>query len=406
MSKLFVLLLLSSPCWAQEPLIRVIQEPEGAVHSGQSIVLRVQVLVPNYFLGAPDFPRIEWVGGPAGELQDSGGNVFQRIDEQDYAGIERTYRFPPLAAGEHSLAPAEVRLRYADEHHRALDARLSLPNMRIQVNSMAPEYSAQSHTRAQLSVSETYQPDTTPLQSGDLLTRRLQIELREPGHLLPPTPTLNTPTGVRVYRRATQLEKTDGRSGQTIRRIDEVHYLFERAGPIVLPAIQLHWRNTLTGQLEMAELPARHLSIAEHDEPLAAPVQRYAVHLSLFGLLIALLGGTLYRWQGWRQRCAAWQKERKHWRAFRQACASGHLDAVETSLEHWLQLNPAPEPLRRVRDTNMPEAIQALLRARYAANASYFDVQELYRAAAQVRQQRKTRPKPTAHPQQLNPDSD
>ncbi len=44
---------------AQTPIVRARLEPSNGIIVGQTVHLVVEVLVPNYFTGSPDFPEFE-----------------------------------------------------------------------------------------------------------------------------------------------------------------------------------------------------------------------------------------------------------------------------------------------------------------------------------------------------------
>lgn len=308
---MLILLLVSAPTWAAEPQVRLLPEPDGPLQPGQGLVLRVQLLVPNYFLSAPSFPTLQLHDGSRGVADETSLTLVERDGEQTLAGIERTYRFPPRPSGAYQLHPAEMALRFADDRGRPVDARISFPSLRIMVAEQATSaVLAPDSGAAQMQLSEQYQPPLTELRSGDILVRRIRIDLHDAGSLLPPAPQLTAPEGVRLYRRAPQLERTEQRTGQSVSRYEEVRYLFERPGVVELPAVRLDWRSTRSGYLESLELPARKLSISrEAGLPISGGSRSWAFAAGLF--LIGLLATLLYL----------------HKRQRRSACASGSMSA-------------------------------------------------------------------------------
>lgn len=388
---ILALLLLGVPAWAAEPHLRLLPEPDGPLQPGQGLVLRVQLLAPNYFLSPPSFPNLQLNDGSRGTADGTSLNLVERDGEQSFAGIERTYRFPPRPSGTYQLQPAEMALRFADDQGRPVEARISFPALRVKVAEKATTaVQEQDSGKAQLQISEEYQPQLTELRSGDILIRRIRIELHDAGSLLPPAPQLIAPDGVRLYRRAPQLERDEQRVGQTVSRYEEVRYLFEQPGNLELPAVRLDWRSTRTGQLESLELPARQLSIASQEDLRMSDGSRPWVIIAEGLLLSGLLGALLYLhrrqgWPVWPPCLLDWLDERRHWRAFRQACRSGQAQAVEKALEQWLQHSPLPDPLSHQHDTALGREIQALLRQRYAASTTTWQAMTLYREARRVR---------------------
>ncbi|MDA7088623.1 hypothetical protein PH586_19775 [Pseudomonas sp. SA3-5] len=381
---LLVLLVLLAPlAWAGEPFVRLKVEPEGELVAGQAPVLEVQMLVPNYFLAPPAVQPLRLRDGTLAEQVGGSANRVERIDGQTYAGITRRYQLPPLPAGEHELAPAEIRLRFAGEDGQPLEARLPLPSRHFQVRPAGAGSAAQAQELGpgQLSLSDSYEPAAASLQVGDVLVRQLTTELHDAGNLLPPRAPLATPVGVRLYRTAPRLELDDQRGARRRISREAVRYLFTQPGSVVLPAIKLRWRDTRSGRWQTAALPPRILQIAPRAAAQDAPAQLWRWLLA-GGVLLVLLATLLWRFapQAWRQRLAARTERRRRWRRLREACHAGQAAETEVALDAWLALHPsASEQL-----PGLQQARQQLLVYRYGRNAVAWDPKALLAAAARL----------------------
>ncbi|UJJ33081.1 hypothetical protein [Halopseudomonas maritima] len=354
---LYLVLALALPASAAEPLLRLQSNAENGLSSGQALELELQVLVPSYFLAAPQFPTLQLDAGnqatPGASL-----NLSPRIDGQSWAGIQRSYRFAPLPPGDYQLHAGEVRVRYADSQRQPRELALPVPALRFSVSAAS---SAPSDTLApQLRLTERYTPARTDLQVGDVLLRRLRIELDEAGSLLPPALPLSAPPGTRLYRSPPQLDQQGERVIQRYTREEEVRYLLLESGELEIPALTLQWRDTRNGQLQQLSLPARRLQVA----PLAA-VARHPVsiwqHLALLLAPMLLIGNALAcsdhgrRW---------WRRRRLH-----RCLRAGTPRAALQALQSWLDCFPADQQAWLRRHLHSP--IGALQAACYGEAAEW-----------------------------------
>lgn len=391
---LWLLLLIALHTQAGEPLVRLQTEPQGVLAPGQSLTVQVQLLVPSYFLSAPVFPELSLSDGsralPAESL-----NLNTRIAGQDYAGIQRSYHFPPLATGQYRLNPESLTLRYADEHSAPLEAQLELPELSIDVvpgTSSAPQVALEP----QLRISERYQPASENLHTGDILRRELRIELQDAGTLLPPSPPLADVPGTRLYRSAPELSHDEQRGARSSVRVEEVRYLITEPGEIKLPPLRLQWRDTRTGLLQQLELPARRLQVEEPTQSASTGIP--GMGLWLISLGATLLATTLALRSPWlRQRYA----ERGRWNALRRAARSGDALGVELALEAWLDELPAAR--RQTAHTALASEIDALMRARYAPDSAQWSPAGLLRQASGLRGRRVIADGLSSQPRRLNP---
>ncbi|MCO6060104.1 hypothetical protein NG726_26010 [Pseudomonas sp. MOB-449] len=391
----WLLLLLTLTAHAGEPRIRMLAEPSGPLAPGQSLELRVQLLVPTYFLRAPEFPELKLDDGSRATPAEA-QNLTERIDGESYAGIQRTYHFPPLGSGRYHLSPQALDLTYADPQSRPLSVRLALPAFSVEVSAAAEPLATTHDSAPQLRISERYTPNHDELHSGDILQRDLRIELQGAGTLLPPNPTIAQASGTRLYRGAAQLSHDEQRGARLSVREEPLRYLLLAPGVVELPAIRLQWRDTRSGQLQQAELPARRLTV------LPRPGQRAGTSAPADGWIAALVGlllvagATLFR-----VRTKAWQAERQRWRALRRAGRTGNVRAIEQALAVWLE--GLPEAQQQKVRAELRTEIEALQQARYAAQPLPWQAGTLLRQASRLRAglaRRTTRAQPTTR---LNP---
>lgn len=343
-----LLLMLALPAAAAEPMLRLQSNAGDGLHSGQALELQLQVLVPSYFLAAPQFPTLQ-LDAQNQAVPAASRNLSPRIDGRSWAGIERSYRFAPLPPGDYALQPAELTLRYADDQRQPRELTLSIPPLRFKVAGAAP-----APTEAlppQLRLTERYSPRRSELQVGDVLLRQLRIELDDAGSLLPPALPLTEVPGTRLYRSPPLLDQQGERVIQRFIREEEVRYLLLASGELEIPALTIDWRDTRTGQLQQLSLPTRRLQVSAPGTTPVRPVSGWQ-HAALLTAMVLLFGNALgcsmtgQRW--WRRRLLQRQLRGNDPRATLQA------------LEHWLvSLPPARLAASRAQLADPIRALQA-----------------------------------------------
>ena len=325
------LLLLTLPALAAEPRLQWQSNADAGLHSGQGLELQLQLLVPSYFLAAPQFPILQ-LDEHHQAAPEASRNLSPRIDGHSWAGIERTYHFAPLPPGDYQLQPGQITVRYADEQRQPREQTLKLPALHFVVNAGPAQ--ADSSLPAQLRLTESYTPVRSEWQVGDILLRRLRIELDDAGTLLPPELPLAPVPGTRIYRSPPRLDQQGERVIQRYVREEDVRYLLLESGALEIPALTLQWRDTRNGQLLQLSLPARRLQVGAPAATTAPTVSAWQ-HLALIAAVIALLANALAcSAQGTR-----WQRKR----ALMRDLGHGQPTAVLHALQRWLASLPASQ---------------------------------------------------------------
>src|SRR5262245_14313642 len=91
-----------------KPVIRVTLQPSGPVVVGQQVRTTVQVLVPNYFLGAPDWPTLDVEGAVVTMPDEVMPHLTETIGSASYAGVQKVYVISPQQEGDIALPPVEI----------------------------------------------------------------------------------------------------------------------------------------------------------------------------------------------------------------------------------------------------------------------------------------------------------
>jgi hypothetical protein len=259
---------------AAEPVVRVKIQGKQPVLVGQTVQVDVRVLVPNFFLSAPQFPLFE-IEGAVVTMPDEGAvNLNDTIGGESYAGVQRSYSIVPQRPGELTLPPARITFKYAKVPGTSTDGFVTLPPETIAVDLPEGADTA-SGPVGKIGVTQKLDRDPGSFVTGDTLTRAIEVFAQGTQAMMIPPPELEAPSGVRVYENDPVLDDVTGDRGGFLggRRIDRVTYLFEKPGDYVLPAIDFPWFDPASGKPQVARAPEIHVSVAPKatGEPEIAP---------------------------------------------------------------------------------------------------------------------------------------
>lgn len=331
-----LLILFATSAVAQEPFVRTKLVPTSGIIVGQPVRLIVEVLVPNYFTGSPDFPEFELENAIVVLPRETPQNSNEQIGGKTYAGITETYTLYPQQPGDFSLPPAQVTVPYANDPPKTTVARVLLPQLTFhtEIPAAAQNLSYFLPT-TQLTVQQKWSSQLKGLRAGDTITRTITVTaMKMQAMLIPPLP-FEAPDGIRVYQEEPSVldQKTDRGEFVQGRRIESAKYFIQKEGDYTLPAIELKWWNLSTNRLVTATLPAVHFTALANPnyvtelppEPEPAPVAQPR-HVTLWArykfwirvIAPCSIAFLFLFWMIWSylqpiyRRLRAWRKEREH----------------------------------------------------------------------------------------------
>ena len=346
-------LLLQEPA----PFARVRLEPERTVTVGQPISVVVEVLVPAYFMGAPQFPELDLPDALV-LFEPRGVNFSERVDAESFAGQSRRYTIYPQREGRYEIPEINVAVRYFGGSG-ATDATLSAPPSSFEA-IIPPEAKGLGYfiAASRLTLEERLEPQTGELRVGDALRRTVTVTVEGALSMVIPPLTFEAIPGLGVYPDPPIVRDEGGARGQTIvgTRTDSASYVAERQGQYALPAIELAWWNVTTGRFERASAGAIELDVIANpdfatefalppeelsEEPEQA--QQHATKVSVlyrlvgFGLSLAVLA-FLIKWFSRRyfSRPENVETEATFWKRFEKAALAGDARATARTLMFWL----------------------------------------------------------------------
>lgn len=391
---LFVLLFVSSLAAAQQqPIVRVDVSPEE-VTVGESIRLRVTVLVPTWFPKPPVFPSFELANVITRLPPDSSNPTSERIDGDTWSGIIRNYQVYPLAAATFRIGDTRMQITYADPGASPIVTEVAVPDIvfRASVPSGAEQLDPYiAGTR--LSIARETDGDLDSLKAGDALVVRTVVELEGlPAIFLPPLPELPDAPGVSVYADEPRLEE-----GGVAKRTESSTLVFDAGGDFVLPAVTLEWWNLAEGRIEETSLPELTVSVSGPPPVVpggdSEPIDwRWLLVLAGIAAVLILLAAVVVprarHWQ--RDRAERYKASEEHaFRMLKDQSGSKDAKAAYAALIQWLEkLEPGMGPRQFADlygDEDLKIEVDKLVRSAFAGERPGRQTDSLMQALALAR---------------------
>jgi len=255
----------------QAPFLRVNIAPANSI-VGQPVRVTVDVLVPNFFTGAPEFPQFELNNAIVVLSEGDAEHINATEHGVSYAGIRRKYTIYPEQSGDFTLPPAEIRVRYAVHPPQSAEATLRLPprsfKATIPVQAQGLDYFLPTTA---LRLTQKWNTTFKDLKAGDSFERTITVTtVRMQAMFIPPI-SLDAPDGIRVYTQNPSVEdmKTDRGEFLQGRRVQRATYLIEKQGQYSLPAIELRWWDLAAGKIRSATLAPVNITAAPNPDYVA-----------------------------------------------------------------------------------------------------------------------------------------
>jgi BatD DUF11 like domain len=387
---------------AQAPILHAKLVPADKIIVGQPVRLVVEVLVPNFFTGAPDFPTFELENAIVVLPEETAENFNEPVNGQTYSGIRRTYLLYPQLAGDFRLPSPQVGVVYASAPPKTAEAHLTLPPLTFHADVPAAAQGLPYFLpTTQLTVQQRWSTPLNKLRVGDTVERTVTITaLKMRAMLIPPLP-FEAPAGIKVYSEEPKVQDQNTDRGEFVlgRRIEVAKYFIHKEGDYTLPAIELTWWNLDTGRLVTATLPPVHFAAAPNPdyvqelppEPeIATAVQpsssrQNSLYRKIISVTPWLLSALLLLWMAYRyiprlilflntRRKEHSQSEEVYFQTLISACRRNEPHATYRWLLRWLGSSEFGNRLDRFlyqsNDEELTQQVNALTETIYAATPS------------------------------------
>jgi len=252
-------LALSGAAWGQtQPVVRAKVTPESVV-VGEAAELTITVLVPTWFTRPPVYPSFELANAMTRLPADSSYPIRERVGNESWSGIVRTYEINPMLGATYRLAGQTINVTFANPGSDPVSVEAEVPEIVLRgavpqgAESLDPYIAGRN-----LSLSLEVEGELDELAAGDAIVLTYRAELDGlPAIFLPPlAPDLEF-GGVSAYR-----DMPDVQDGDTASRAEKVTLVFEAGGEFVVPEVGLDYWNTDSSSIQRAIAPGLTVSVA------------------------------------------------------------------------------------------------------------------------------------------------
>ena len=241
---------------------------------------------------------------------------------------------------------------------------------------------------------------------GDPITRTIRLQAKGLGHEQLPDINLTKPDGAEMYPDKADSRTRDDGEWLYGERVQKFAFVPDRAGTLTIPGVEVHWWDTQNDRAEVAQLPAKTITVlaavgagatpgtgnvaappesASTPSVIAAPPMATSAskHRLRIWKALAIVGFVL-----WLSTLALWWRSRRRVHvvttapaavadsssqraAFLRACSLGEFAAAERALVAWARGERADvrnlgELASRLGDSAQTAALADLQRTRYA----------------------------------------
>ncbi len=262
---------------AGEPLLRVAPLP-ARVLVGQPLDVDIAVLVPGWLTAPIELPASVAVDGATIRLADGGHNLSERIDGLTYAGVRRRYELVPARAGDLTVPPIAITVRWSDGARQAMTTLRTLP---LSAAVRLPDGMATLGYHILTPRFEFTQQVDRPLEAlrvGDAFSRTLTLRAEGMPAMRLPALVAQPVAGLAAYADAAVLDDVRGERGAPDRaqRRERITYVVQTVGDYELPGIELRWFDTRAQRLRSTRVPALRVHAVAAPSPRAIPPQAAA----------------------------------------------------------------------------------------------------------------------------------
>jgi len=334
------------------------------VTAGQPVTVTVEVLAPNWFTKAPEFPDIE-VDNAIAMPPGRSFNFTEKVGSMTYAGQRRSYIIYPLTAGTFKIPSIHVTVSYAKEPPKS-SPPVTISSQFQQFEATVPDEAAGLGyfiATSNFTLEHTVSRNISDLKVGDSFKRSITMSAQDLVAMVLPPLRFEPFQGVGIYPDQPVLADKGGERGEirTGTRVASVTYVLEKEGDYVLPEINVFWWNLKKEKLQKETIPAIKLAVRLNPDLEAEQLalladdsgQLPATEIRILGwrhlavLVVLIVSGIfmILLWKKYRPVYASWNKSRKeqksnseaaYFKRFHQACLSGDKKKTYDQLMSWL----------------------------------------------------------------------
>ena len=349
-----------------QPIVRAEVTPE-TVSVGESAELTITVLVPTWFTRPSTYPSFELANAITRLPADSSYNIRERVGNESWSGIVRTYEIYPLLGATYRLSGLSIEVTYANIGGDPRTTAVRVPEVAIRARVPAGAESLDPYIAGEsLSLRLDVAGDLENLEPGDAVVLEYVAELDGlPAIFIPPlAPDLEF-DGMSVYADVPDVE-----DGTPARRSEKLTLVLDAGGEFSIPGRELEYWNTASKSIEKAAAKGLDISVAGPpqptpvEDPSSGPQWPWLVAL-LAGLIVFLIAARRgVPAAARRYREAAERRRQSEAYAFAQLCKvmdSGNSEAAYRAMLRWAERLGPGMNLRTFAATYGDESLRAAI---------------------------------------------
>ena len=239
----------------------------------QQLLVTLQMRSPfslsGYAMGELNVGGVDVVVEPLGEEKQ----YRTRIGDDAFIVVEKRYALFPQQSGTLTIDPVLVEARSGSRsgvfdpfanRGRILRARTNGASITVSPEPVAAGVSPWLPA-SDVQLLEQWPQDPPQFRVGEPVTRTLSVKAEGlSAAQLPELPLIQS-AQVKQYPDQPILENIRNDNGITGYRVEKTAFVPTQPGNLVLPAIEIRWWNTRTGQVEVSRIPARSIDVAAAD---------------------------------------------------------------------------------------------------------------------------------------------
>ncbi|WP_018970424.1 BatD family protein [Rubritalea marina] len=326
---------------------------------GQRVRLIIEVLGKDSWAQIPNMPVIKIPGAYVLPPSSQGVRAQETIDGASYTGQRYELSVYPQRGGTIEIPAQAVEVSMTVFGSSADPAKQQTQIPAASFKSNVPP-GAQGIdwlvSTSQFDAQQTWSSESDEFQVGDALTRSITLHAADVSGMAFKPLEYPPMQGLGIYPAEPSVDDQRDRGRLSGTRKEEVSYIFQGAGTVVIPALELQWWDVQNEKLHKIVLEGRELQIsggagASYVEQGVGVQASGGWKLALL-VLVALAGLLWWRWQVIvayvsAKRARAREHEKHDFARFAEVAASGDIAGAQGALMHWLdRINESVTPAR------------------------------------------------------------
>lgn len=195
------------------------------------------------------------------------------VNGQRYQTITRRYSLVAQQSGDYQLTAPWFQGEMIDRSSSRYDYFAKTKTVSAQgqtlsfkVKPIEAGFTGQWLVSELVTLQEEWSADPTQLVQGEPITRTITLTAMDLADHQLPDLQLNLPAGIKSYAEKPQSKKAERKGRMVAQKVFTSALIANQQGQLLLPAVRLPWWNSIKGEIDYAELPARELQVSPNPQ--------------------------------------------------------------------------------------------------------------------------------------------